>query len=208
MKRQKKSYPEIISADSPDCSQHAAAVIRGGGIVAFPTETYYGLGVNPFDHKALRRLFEIKERPRSKAILVIIDTIEQLNLLVSDFPEPYKALTKKYWPGALTLIFPALPGLSKLLTGNTETIGIRMSSSKTATGICRACGIPVSATSANISGKSPSTSVDDVLQYFGSRIDLAVDGGKTVAAHCSTIAAVDGGRVRIVRPGMVTIQTD
>ncbi|MEE4167133.1 MAG: L-threonylcarbamoyladenylate synthase [Desulfocapsaceae bacterium] len=206
MKRQKKSYPEIISADSPDCSQHAAAVIRGGGIVAFPTETYYGLGVNPFDHEALRRLFEVKKRPRSKAILVIIDTIEQLYLLVSDFPEPFRALTKQYWPGPLTLIFPALPGLSKLLTGDTQTVGIRMSSSKTATGICRACGFPVSATSANISGTSPSTCVDDILQYFGSRVDLVIDGGKTAAAQCSTIAAVEDGRVRIIRPGMVTIQ--
>lgn len=205
MTRPKKSYPEIISADSPDYSRRAAAVIREGGIVAFPTETYYGLGVNPFDSDALRRLFKVKQRPRSKAILVIIDEIAQLSQLIAEFPEPYRPLIDLHWPGPLTLVFPALYSLPELLTGGSGTIGVRMSSSVTAAGICRASGIPVTATSANISGEPPSTCIDDVLRYFNHGIDLVIDGGKNAAPQCSTIAAMEGGRVRTLRPGIITI---
>ncbi len=205
MTRQKKSSPEIISADSPDYSRRAAAVIREGGIVAFPTETYYGLGVNPFNRDALRRLFRVKQRSRSKAILVIIDDMAQLSTLVAEFPEPYKPLIDRHWPGPLTLIFPALASLPELLTGGSGTIGVRMSSSITATGICRASGIPVSATSANISGEPPSSCVDDVLHYFNDSIDLVIDGGINAAPQCSTIVALEDGRVRILRPGLITL---
>ncbi len=205
MTRQKKSYPEIISADSPDYSRRAAAVIRKGGIVAFPTETYYGLGVNPFNRDALKRLFKVKQRSQSKAILVIIDDLAQLSQLIAYFPEPYRPLVDLHWPGPLTLVFPAIPSLPDLLTGGSGTIGVRMSSSITATGICRASGIPVSATSANISGEPPSTCVDDVLGYFNDSIDLVIDGGINAAPQCSTIVALEDGRVRTLRPGIITI---
>lgn len=205
MRRQKKSYPEIISADSPDYSRRAAAVIRGGGIVAYPTETYYGLGVNPFDSDALKRLFEVKRRSRSKAILVIIDDIDQLSTLIAEFPEPYRPLIGQYWPGPLTLVFPALHSLPDLLTGGSGTIGVRMSSSATATAICRASGIPVSATSANISGEPPATCVADVLRYFNEAIDLVIDGGQNAAPQCSTIVALADGALRTLRQGIITI---
>ncbi len=208
MRRQKKSYPEIISADSPDYSRRAAAVIREGGIVAYPTETYYGLGVNPFDSDALSRLFKVKQRLWSKAILVIIDDIDQLSMLIAEFPEPYRPLIEQYWPGPLTLVFPALHSLPDLLTGGSGTIGVRMSSSATATAICKASRIPVSATSANISGEPPATCVADVLRYFNETIDLVIDGGENASPQCSTIVALADGAIQTLRHGVISISND
>lgn len=208
MIKQKRSHPEIVSIDSPDFSERAAAVIRGGGIIAFPTETYYGLGADPYNIDGLSRLFELKQRSLSKAILVIIDNMSQLNQLIADFPESYRSLIETHWPGPLTLIFPALSSLSQLLTGGTGTIGIRMSSSGSAKKICKAAGIPITATSANVSGHPPATCADEIVRYFGDKIDLIIDGGVAATPECSTIVTVDGNRLRVIRPGMIEIITD
>jgi L-threonylcarbamoyladenylate synthase len=208
MKKQIRSLSEIITAHTPGYSERAAAVIRGGGIIAFPTETYYGLGVDPFNIDGLESLFKLKQRSLSKAILLIIDNLSQLDRLITSFPEPYQALIDSHWPGALTLIFPALSSLPELLTGGSGTIGIRMSSNEIATRICKSSGTPISATSANISGEPPAASVEEVVRYFGDKIDLIIDGGKAAAPQCSTIAAIQGGRIRVVRSGMIRIKTD
>lgn len=208
MKKQIRSPSEIISAHTPGYSVRAAAVIRGGGIIAFPTETYYGLGVDPFNKDGLECLFKLKQRSLSKAILLIIDNLSQLDRLIISYPEPYQALIDTHWPGPLTLIFPALANLPELLTGGSGTIGIRMSSSEIATQICKSCGTPITATSANISGKPPAASVEEVVRYFGDKIDLIIDGGVAAAPQCSTIAAIQGGRIRVVRSGMIKINTD
>ena len=208
MIKQKRSHPEIVSTASPDFSERAAAVIRGGGIVAFPTETYYGLGTDPYNTDGLSRLFELKRRSLSKAILIIIDNVSELNQLITEFPESYRSLIETHWPGPLTLIFPALSSLSDLLTGGTGTIGIRMSSSETAKKICKTAGIPITATSANISGHPPATCADEIIRYFGDKIDLIIDGGVAATPQCSTIATVEGDRLRVIRSGMIEIKTD
>ena len=208
MKKQRRSHSEIISAHSPGYSERAAAVIRGGGIIAFPTETYYGLGVDPFNKNGLECIFKLKQRSLSKAILLIIDNLSQLDRLITSFPLPYQALIDTHWPGPLTLIFPALASLPHLLTGGSGTIGIRMSSSEITTQICKSSGTPITATSANISGKPPAASVEEVVGYFGDKIDLIIDGGVSAAPQCSTIAAIQGGRIRVVRSGMIKIKTD
>jgi L-threonylcarbamoyladenylate synthase len=207
MIKQKRSHSEIISATTPDYSERAAAVIRSGGIIAFPTETYYGLGVDPFNRGGVERLFKLKQRSLSKAILLIIDNLSQLDLLITSFPEPYQTLIDTYWPGPLTLIFPAVSNLSDLLTGGSGTIGIRMSSSEIATRICKSSGTPISATSANISGEPPATCVEEVIGYFGDKIDLIIDGGVAAAPQCSTIAEAAEGRIRVVRSGMIKIES-
>lgn len=208
MTKRRISYPEILSITSPRYSERAADVIRGGGIVAFPTETYYGLGVDPFNKDGLDRLFELKKRSFSKPILVIIDNLSQLDQLTTDVPEQYHRLITNYWPGPLTLIFPALSSLSSVLTGGSGTIGIRMSSSAVATEICKSAGIPISATSANISGQPPATNVDEVASYFGKNIDLLIDGGVSESPQASTIATLDGQRLRIVRQGVLQLRMD
>lgn len=206
MIKQKKSSPEIISATIPDYSERAAAVIRDGGIIAYPTETYYGLGIDPFNNEAIERLFRVKQRPLSKPILVIIDNPSQLCHLTSTFPEPYRELVSNHWPGPLTLIFPAREHISNLLTGNTGTIGIRMTSSEIAAEICKSAGTPISATSANVSGQPPASSVEEVVNYFGDHVDLIVDGGVTAAPQCSTIVTIDHKKgVKVLREGMIVI---
>jgi len=206
MIKQKKSSPEIIPATCPDYSERAAAVIRAGGIIAYPTETYYGLGIDPFNAETVERLFHLKRRPLAKPILVIIDNLSQLYRLSSTFPEPYRELVRNHWPGPLTLIFPAREHISTLLTGGTGTVGIRMTSGEIAAAICKSAGFPISATSANISGQPPASSVEKVVNYFGDQVDLIVDGGIAAASQCSTIVAIDHEkRVKVVREGMVRI---
>ena len=209
MKKQKKLLPEIITTDTPGYEVAAAAIIKAGGIVAFPTETYYGLGVDPFNNKAVTRLFQLKSRVMSKAILVIIDRLSQLNLLISEFPEPYHPLVKKYWPGPLTLVFPARQTLPESLTGGSGTVGIRMTSSQHAAAICFASGIPISATSANISGENPACCAAEVVDYFSTGVDLVIDGGEATARQGSTIAALTPDqKITILRQGVISIDME
>jgi len=205
MTKRRTSSPEILSTASPGYGTRAAEVIRGGGIVAFPTETYYGLGVDPFNSEVLARLFRLKKRSLSEAILVIIDTLSQLELMITGIPQPYHRLMDAHWPGPLTLIFPALPHLSDLLTGGSGTVGIRMSSSEVATTICSSAGIPISATSANISGQPPATDVEEVARYFEDGVDLLIDGGVAASPYASTIVTMDGENARIIRQGLTRI---
>lgn len=185
----------------------AATIIRAGGIVAIPTETYYGLAVNPFNEQALRRLFKVKQRPSTKPVLVLIDNKDRLKDLISDFPLSYQKLCNAYWPGPLTLLFPALPHLNSLLTGATSTIGVRISSCRTATELCRAVDLPITATSANISGKTPASTAAEVMDCLGGEIDLLIDGGRLESKGCSTIIAERDGNIHIKRQGIIDLST-
>lgn len=205
MIRLEKSNPRVISSHEPDYSMQAASVIRNGGVVAIPTETYYGLAADPFNESALQKIYDLKQRPYNKPILVLIEKIEQLEKLVSDIPELYIPLIEKYWPGPLTLIFPALPVISPIMTGGTETIGIRLSSDRTANEICRTLGFPITATSANRSGENPAGNASQIISAFGNSLDLIIDGGATGNMQCSTVVNYIGGKLRIVRPGQIEL---
>jgi len=192
--------PEVAAADLAT----AVRVIEQGGVVAFPTETYYGLAVDPFNVAALTRLFAIKERPSRKAVLVLIHDREQLPLLVRQVPAAFRPLLDTFWPGPLTLVFPARPELSSLLTGGTGTVGVRVSSHGVATSLVAALGGPVTATSANISGRPPATSAAQVAAQFGAEVDFILDGGETPGGKGSTLVGcgVDG-RCLLLRDGVI-----
>ena len=176
-------------------------------MVAFPTETFYGLGVDPFNEKAVHRLYQLKQRSPSQPILVIIDRLSQLQALISNFPRPYENLVNKYWPGPLTLVFPARAELPGVLTGESGTIGVRMSSGIEAAAICAAVAMPITGTSANISGAPPASSAEEVLNYFSEGVDLVIDGGSSEATESSTIVSVDdAGRILILRKGIVVLE--
>lgn len=207
MKRQKKSNCRILSSSSSDSLLQAATVIRAGGIVSIPTETYYGLAVNPFNEQALKRLFKIKQRPPKKPVLVLVDDKIRLYDLISEFPISYQKLCNTFWPGPLTLIFPALPHLNPLLTGDTSTIGVRVSSCRTATELCRAVDLPITATSANISGKTPASTAAEVMASLGSEIDMVIDGGRCEAKGASTIVAEINGKLHIKRQGIIDLSS-
>ena len=186
-----------------DVLGQAVSCLQDGGIVAFPTETYYGLAVDPFNEEALRALFRLKARDSHKPILVLIGEMGQLAELADSVPDAYQSLMKNFWPGPLTLIFPGRKDLPTLLTGGTGSIGVRISSNTIAAELCRRWGRPITATSANISGSPPATCAADVKAFFGAEVDCIVDGGSTPAGRCSTIVGIRRSRLRLFREGQV-----
>lgn len=181
----------------------AVAVLQAGGIVAFPTETYYGLAVDPFNPLALNHLFSLKQRDISKPILTLADDRESLLSLAQEIPSPYELLMRQFWPGPLTLIFPARINLPHLLTAGTSTVGVRQSSHPFARQLLRAFGRPVTATSANISGHAAAVDAHEVKAQFGSRVDMIFDGGKTPGGTGSTIIGFAEGQIRLIREGVI-----
>jgi L-threonylcarbamoyladenylate synthase len=186
--------------------QQAVLVLRQGGVVAFPTETYYGLAVDPFNSQAVSRLFALKRRPAAKPVLALIDGPARLPLLTVGIPKPFSVLMTAFWPGPLTLIFPALPGLSPQLTAGTGTIGLRISSHPLAGQLCALAGGAITATSANRSGTHPAQSEQEVVGQFGDEVDWLVRGGSTRGGLPSTvIAARQDGGLALVREGVIPL---
>lgn len=184
----------------------AVAILTGGGVVAFPTETYYGLAVDPLNPLALNHLFVLKQRDICKPILTLVDDRESLLSLVQAIPGPYEALMQEFWPGPLTLIFQARLNLPSLLTAGTSTVGVRQSSHPFARQLLRAFGRPVTATSANISGRTAAVDAYEVRSQFGSRIDMVFDGGRTPGLGGSTIIGLDGNRLKHIRAGAIPFE--
>ena len=181
----------------------AVAVLNKGGVVAFPTETYYGLAVDPLNPLALNLLFSLKQRDIAKPILTLIDDRESLSTLVHEVPSIYSGLMEKFWPGPLTLIFKAKVNLPVLLTAATSTIGVRQSSHPFARQLLRAFGRPITATSANISGQDAAVDAYGVKAQFSNRIDMVFDGGKAPGVLGSTIVGLDGSRLKLIREGII-----
>jgi len=182
----------------------AVAVLNKGGVVAFPTETYYGLAVDPLNPLALNLLFSLKQRDIAKPILTLVDDRESLSALVHEVPFIYSRLMEKFWPGPLTLIFKAKINLPTLLTAGTSTIGVRQSSHPFARQLLRAFGRPITATSANVSGHDAAVDAYGVKAQFGNRIDMVFDGGKAPGVLGSTIVGLDGSRLKLIREGVIS----
>ena len=183
--------------------ERAVGVLRQGGIVAFPTETYYGLAVDPFNFDALRRLFAVKKRTTHKPILIVVNSREQLSPFVRDIPPLFQILMDRFWPGPLTLVFKGIQNLPTLLTGSNHTIGARWSSHPVACQLAEIFGGAVTATSANLSGGKPAVTAGECCRYFGSGIDMVIDGGKTPGGRGSTLVGIEKGRLRLVRDGVI-----
>jgi len=184
--------------------QKAVKVLEKGRVISFPTETYYGLGVDPFNISAVDRLFLLKKRERKKPILVLVSDIEMLNLLVDKIPNQYLKLMEKFWPGPLTLIFPANSSVNHLLTGETGTIGVRISSNPIVKEIFKKWRKPLTATSANLSKEAPAKSSAEVLSYFGDQIECLIDGGEAPAGLCSSIITYEKGKFIEIRKGQIS----
>ena len=203
----KYKYP-FIRVDKKENKQaglkKATEVILSGGLVAFPTESFYGLGVNATDERAIQRLFAIKKRPSVHPVLVLIPNAKALDHYVAHIPEIAHQLIREFWPGGLTLIFEARPNISPLLTAGTAKIGVRLSSHPIATSLAQAAGIPITGTSANTSGQPASRTAEEVFQALGKGVDLILDGGKTIGGGGSTLLDVTVDPPKIVREGMVS----
>lgn len=185
--------------------QEAEATLRRGGVVAFPTETYYGLAVDPYNQEAVAKIFQVKKRDLGKPLMLLIEQEAQLDNLVENIPVQYKPLIKKYWPGPLTLIFSAKANISAHVTCSKGTVGIRISSHPVALALVGRVGHPITATSANISGKPPAKSAGEVAQMFGDTLDYILDGGETAAGLCSTIVGLQDDRLSLFRAGQIDL---
>lgn len=186
----------------------AVDVLETGGIIAYPTETFYGLGVKFDIFDSLKRLYELKNRPREKAMPVIIGDRCLLSEIVPDrwlknMPPAAGLLMERFWPGPLTLLLPAKKGLSEHLTADTGKIAVRTPGESIALHLAKKAVFPLTATSANLSGMPPAEDAATVLRYFGERIDLLIDGGKTPGGLPSTIADVSHSGIEIVREGAI-----
>ena len=182
----------------------ACEVLLSGGIVAFPTESFYGLAVDIENLEALEKLFKTKKRDKKNPVLIILPAIDDLKKYVEDIPEQARKLMDKFWPGGLTMLFKANRSISSLLTAGTGKIGIRYSGHPLATELARTIGRPVTGTSSNISGQPPCIKAEEVYNYFGENIDLILDGGPTNGGKGSTILDVTVTPCKIIREGMVS----
>lgn len=181
----------------------AIRILGKGGIIAYPTETFYALGVKFDLLGSLGNLYEIKKRPREKALPLIIGKREMLGLVAAPFSKKTLSLMDRFWPGPLTLILAAKENLSEYLTAGTHTVAVRIPGRSFALDLARAVDFPITATSANISGMPPAQDAATVVQYFGNAIDLVIDGGRTPGGNPSTIADVTGKDFQILREGAI-----
>ena len=179
----------------------ARRVLRSGGVLALPTETFYALAVNPFDPAALARLFALKARPAAKPVLVLIAGPEMLFQVVREVPAAALPLMAAFWPGPLTLILPARLDLPPLLTGGTGTIGLRQPRQDLVCRLMAALGLPLTGTSANRSGQEPLTTAAAVARELGGEVDLILDAGPCPGGLPSTIVDVTVSPPRLVRAG-------
>lgn len=186
-----------------DGLHEARDVLLSGEIVAFPTESFYGLAVDPMNEEAVDRLFTIKNREPDQPILLLIPSLESINLYASEIPEIAGALIKRFWPGGLTLLFKAMPCISQRLTAGTGKIGLRLSSHPVATALAQFVNAPITGTSANLSGSPACMSAGEVYEYFKEGL-LILDGGRTEGGKGSTIVDVTCSPPRIVREGMIS----
>ena len=182
----------------------AVAILKRGGVIAFPTETFYGLGADAGNEEAIKQIFSIKGRDFRNPIPLIVGKKEALADLVEDIPALAETLMTQFWPGPLTLVFKASVRVNPGLTAGTGKIGLRISSHPIATALAQALGGPMTATSANLSGKKECSSAGDVLDQIGGRLDGVIDGGLTAGGLGSTILDVTCDPPRILRHGAIS----
>jgi L-threonylcarbamoyladenylate synthase len=196
-----------VDAAAPEAPvlEEAARVISGGGIVAFPTESFYGLGADAGNAEAVARVFAVKGRPESKPLLVLVDSPDRAMALCREISAGARGLMARHWPGPLTLVLPAAPGLPAALTAGTATIGIRMPAHPVALGLVKAAGVPVTAPSANRSGEDPPTTATAVRDAFEGAVDLILDGGVTAGGTGSTVADCTVWPPRVLRQGPIRV---
>jgi L-threonylcarbamoyladenylate synthase len=186
----------------------AAAAIRAGRLVAFPTETFYGLGAHALEASAVARVFRVKGRPAGKPLLVLVDSLAMVTRVAADIPPRARRLMARYWPGPLTLVLPAREDVPPALTGRGRTVGVRLSAHPVARALVATAGVPVTAPSANLHGAPSPRTADEVVAGLGDRIDLVLDGGRTPGGPPSTLVDVTRTPPVVIRPGAVVLDGD
>lgn len=182
-------------------------VLKSGGVIAYPTESFYALGVAAIDDNAVKKLFALKKRPSDKALPLIVGDRYMLITCAREIPEQAEDLMERFWPGPLTLIFEAKQHMPKLLTGNTGKVAIRIPGESAALHLVKELKFPITATSANPSSMPPADSPDKVIDYFNDMIDLLVDAGRSAGGKPSTIVDVTVSPPKILRKGSIVLSS-
>jgi L-threonylcarbamoyladenylate synthase len=182
----------------------AAEIIRAGGLVAFPTETVYGLGANALDAAAVQKIFEMKGRPATSPLIVHVASVEMARTIVTEWPPLAEELARQWWPGPLTMVLGKRSPVPANVTAGLLTVGIRMPNHPLALALIEATGVPIAAPSANrFTGLSPTTA-DHVKAAFGDAVPV-LDGGPCSVGIESTVIAIEGSKLKLLRPGMIDL---
>jgi L-threonylcarbamoyladenylate synthase len=195
----------IAGPIQPDRIARAAAVLRAGGLVAFPTETVYGLGANALDAAAVARIFRAKGRPAHNPLIVHVSEAGQAARVAAGWPEAAARLAERFWPGPLTLVLPRGPDVPDVVTGGGPTVAVRVPAHPVAQALLRAADLPVAAPSANRSSRLSPTRAEHVLSHLGGRIDLVLDAGPTAGGIESTVLDLTATPPRLLRPGLIGV---
>lgn len=186
------------------CLIEAAALIREGELVAFPTETVYGLGANALDAAAVEKIYAAKGRPSTSPLIVHVSSIEMARTLVREWPERAENLARRFWPGPLTLVLPKRPHVPDRLTAGLDTVGIRMPAHPIALELIREAGVPIAAPSANPFTELSPTTAQHVRDALGDRVAMVLDGGASKVGIESTVLSLAGPNPLLLRPGMIS----
>ena len=196
----------VLDANEQKNIEYCAEVIKNGDLVAFPTETVYGLGANALDEKSVAKIFTIKGRPQDNPLIVHVASIDEVKPLVIDIPDIFELLAEKFWPGPLTLIMQKSDAIPDNVTAGLQTVAIRIPSHPAALSLINALGSPIAAPSANPSGRPSPTKASHVLNDIGGKIPYILDGGDCEVGIESTVLDISGSIPKILRPGFVTYE--
>ncbi len=194
----------MIVSDSEENLRRISEVIARGGVIAFRTDTFYGLGADPFNATAVQRIKDLKGREENKPILVLISDRNNLDRLIQTRSTAFDELASRFWPGPLTIIGKATDELPNELTAGTKTVGVRLPDDDRVRALARACGGALTATSANPSSEPPARTAEDVANYFGERVDLIVDGGAAQTDRPSTVVDATSAELKPIREGVIS----
>ena len=192
-----------MNSFSPRLLNQAVQILRDGGVVAFPTDTVYGVGVDPSQPEAVRKLYRIKGRPEDKPIAILVGSIEDVARVAQTPSRTFSRLADRFWPGGLTLIVETRE-LPPEITAGGSTVGVRMPDHPLTLELLRGFGGPIATTSANRSGQNPATSAEEVGAQLGDRVNLIVDGGDTITKVASTVLDLSVSPPKILRHGGIS----
>jgi L-threonylcarbamoyladenylate synthase len=196
----------FVDPDAPqrDAIEEAATWIRDGGVIAIPTDTLYGIAADPFNPRAVARVFDAKGRDADRALPLVAADLPQVVRHLGPLTDPARRLVTRFWPGPLTLLAPAPVRLAERVTGGTGRVGVRVPACDVTRAVCAAVGHPIIATSANVSGQPPTADPDVVERSLGDRLDYLLDTGRTPGGLPSTIVDVTGDAPQLVRRGAIS----
>lgn len=186
--------------------EQAAELIKQGKIVVFPTETVYGIGTNGLDENAVKKLYEVKQRPLNKPISLLVSNMEMINLIAKDITEVEYKIMEKFFPGPLTIILKKKKIVPDILTAGQDTVGVRMPRGEIARKLVEYANVPIATPSANISGEPSGTNLQEIKKHFEGKVDYFIDGGNSELGLSSTIVQVVDGKPQILRQGSITLE--